>query len=398
MDESTENSKQKLAQNQQPVYEDLNSLSEVLEKLSLSKVFTGVAEIESLKRSLSKTSTGNNFVIQAGDCVERFDFMNQRHVLPRLDLLTKMGKQWKSLSGASPVLVARMGGQLFKPRSSQTEPSIWGPIASFRGEAIHSYKKDHEARTPDPNRLLKAYELIAETCKLKDEHSPDIFFSHEALHLDWETALLREGSGKKFLGSAPFVWVGERTRKVDGPHIKLLQTVENVVGVKIGPSATSHDLLQYCQLLNPRNEMGKLVFILRLGLKGSADDLQKLLSDFQTNFADKNVVWMVDPMHGNKHANSSGQKYRSFFEILTEIRLHATGHRNIGSQLCGIHLESTPESVSEVLGGAKISRGVRQEQLVEGFDSYCDPRLNKHQCLELVETLSAWCSSHYGRS
>jgi len=380
-------------QHQQPIYDDRAELAVVLKKLSTAPVFTSLDEITALKRRLARVSTSQSFVIQAGDCVERFDFMNDQHVPPRLNLLLKMGVRWQQLTGTSPVLIARMGGQLFKPRSKPTEPSIWGPIASFRGEAVHSYKKDHVARSPDPHRLIKAHELITETIRLKQSIAPQVFFSHEALHLGWEKALIRSESAKHYLGSAPLVWVGERTRDIDSPHIEMLRSAENVIGIKIGPTGTPRELRAYCLKLNPNNEPGKLVFILRLGLDGSTSKINTLLDSFKRLCPKQNVTWLVDPMHGNKHASLEGQKFRSFFEILSEVRLHASAHEKNGTKLGGVHLESTPESISEILGGAKISKGVRQEQLLSGFDSYCDPRLNKHQCVELVESLAQWCSS-----
>jgi 3-deoxy-D-arabino-heptulosonate 7-phosphate (DAHP) synthase class II len=388
--------KTQTVQNQQPTYPDAAALSKSLKGIQQAPAFTSLEEINLLRTQLAAVQSEDGFILQAGDCVERFDFMNAKHVSPRLELLSKMGNLWNKLSGVKPVLIARMGGQLFKPRSNPTEPSIWGPIPSFRGEAVHSYKKDQIARTPDPARLSKAYELIEQTCEVRDSatETQHVFFSHEALHLDWEHALTRTEGGKTFLGSSPFVWIGERTKQLDGPHIDLVRGIENVVGIKVGPTTTVDDLEEYCAAINPQNLAGKLVFILRMGLKHSQQNLKDLLQDFSERNPGSNILWTVDPMHGNKHATQNGQKFRSLFEILCEIRLHISTHEQLNKRLHGIHLESTPESVSEVLGGSKASKGVRQEQLLDGFDSYCDPRLNKHQCLELVESLAPWaCAS-----
>jgi 3-deoxy-7-phosphoheptulonate synthase len=335
------------------------------------------------------------------------------------------------------VKVGRIAGQFTKPRTALTEVVGGIELPTFRGHAIHSDEPTAEARVPDPERMLQAYyqavstlnllraftkggfadltqvhtwnqefvssslegrryEVIANEIgralrfmqaigiDLGDEHTiheVDVWTSHEALLLDYEEPLVRRDSttGDWYACSAHFLWVGERTRQVDGAHVEFLAGVENPIGVKVGPTATPDELVALCERLNPHRIPGRLTFVSRLG----ADHVQEALPPLARAVRESGVpvLWACDPMHANTFAAASGHKTRRFDDVLREIEGFFAAHREVGTWPGGVHLEITAEDVTECLGG---SEEVLEEQLDHRYETLCDPRLNARQSLDLA--------------
>lgn len=418
---------------QQPTYNDLELLKKIELELSAFPPLVFAGEARSLKERLAKVSKGEAFLLQGGDCAESFADFNAVKIRDLFKVILQMAVVL-TYAGACPIVkVGRLAGQFAKPRSSDTETIDNVTLPSYRGDIINGVDFTREAREADPKRILQAYHQSASTlnllrafaqggladlnqvqkwnlafaalseryqkmtqkitealafinaCGINSANTPilhetEFYTSHEALLLNYEEALTRKDhlTGKWYDCSAHMLWIGERTRNLDGAHLEFLRGVDNPLGVKIGPNATKDDILGICEILNPQNEAGRLNFIIRMGTTAIKEKLPKLLNDVKSE--GREIVWSIDPMHGNTIKASSGYKTRSFDSILDEVKSFFEIHKSIGTYAGGVHLEMTGEDVTECIGGMKA---ITEENLSCNYNTQCDPRLNANQAVEL---------------
>jgi 3-deoxy-7-phosphoheptulonate synthase len=398
-------------------------------------VFAG--ESRSLQASLADVATGNAFLLQAGDCAESFEEFSANNIREKLRVVLQMAVVLTYSMGVPVVKVGRMAGQFAKPRSSPTERVGDVDLPSFRGHMVNGPAFDVAARMPDPDRLVQAYHQSASTMNLvraftkggfadltrvhawnqefvasssegrryerlageidralrfmracgvdttanSNLHEVDFYTSHEALLLGYEEALTREDSltGRWYDCSAHMLWIGERTRDVDGAHVEFLSGVGNPIGCKVGPTVEPPELLALCARLNPDRVPGRLTLITRIGADSVEERLRPLLR--AVTDAGHPVVWACDPMHGNTFSAPNGRKTRHFDDIVREIDGFVRAHRAEGTWPGGIHVELTGENVTECLGGADA---VSDADLDDRYETMCDPRLNARQSLDLA--------------
>lgn len=397
-------------------------------------VFAG--EARDLTSQLAKVAAGEAFLLQAGDCAESFD-SSADSIRDKLRVILQMAVVLTYSGGLPVVKVGRIAGQFAKPRSSPTETNGDVELPSFLGQIVNDIGFSETERRPDAQRLLTAYHRAASTLNLlraftrggyadlsqintwnrefvasspageryaqmADEidralrfmdacgingdsvpaiHEVDFFTSHEALLLNYEEALTREDSltGDWYDCSAHMLWIGERTRQVDGAHVEFLRGVENPLGCKVGPTATPEDVLTMCEALNPDRVAGRLTLISRMGAEQVRDGLPPLLAAVRD--AGHPVVWACDPMHGNTYTAENGRKTRHFDKVLEEIGGFFAAHRQEGTWAGGIHIELTGDSVTECVGGGD---GLDEEALDRAYETMCDPRLNGRQSVDLA--------------
>jgi 3-deoxy-7-phosphoheptulonate synthase len=390
-----------------------------------------------LQNSLAKVAAGNAFLLQAGDCAESFEEFSANNIREKLRVILQMAVVLTYSMGVPVVKVGRMAGQFAKPRSSPTEKVGDLEIPSFRGHIVNDPTPTEAARMPDPERLVQAYHQSASTlnllraftkggfadlnrvhawtqefvasspegqryeslaaeierallfmraCGVDTEntsalHEVDVFTSHEALILGYEEALTRQDSltGSWYDCSAHMLWIGERTRQMDGAHIEFLRGVGNPVGCKIGPGTDPEWVLELCQVLNPARVPGRLTLISRMGADKVEDELRPLLR--AVHDAGHPVVWACDPMHGNTFSTPSGRKTRHLDTIIGEIAGFVRAHKAEGTWPGGIHIELTGDDVTECLGGAD---DLGNDDLNDRYETVCDPRLNGRQSLDLA--------------
>lgn len=422
---------------QQPQYRDHQHLLQVEEQIKRFPPLVFAEETRSLFTQLANVSDGNGFLLQGGDCAESFDVFNAPKIRDTFRVLLQMAIVLTFNGGTPVVKVARVAGQYAKPRSSDTETVNGVTLPSYRGDSVNGHAFDEKERQPDPQRLITAYyqsaatlnllrafaqggladlhqvsrwnmsfvesnplkeryidvtERVAdairfmELCGVSSENSPSIretelFTSHEALLLNYEEALTRVDSltGKWYDCSGHMLWIGERTRQLDGAHIEFFRGIHNPIGVKIGPSISGDELIKLIDALNPNNIPGRLTLITRMGANFLGDKLPPLLR--RVSQEGRKVIWSSDPMHGNTVSTDSGLKTRSFDTILAEIQTFFAVHHAEGTHAGGIHLEMTGENVTECTGGAY---GLREQDLGQCYSTQCDPRLNADQVLELA--------------
>lgn len=422
---------------QQPDWPDQSALDAVLKELSLLPPLVFAGETRSLKSSLAKVARGEAFLLQAGDCAESFGESSADAIRDRLKVILQMAVVLTYASGLPVVKLGRMAGQFAKPRSTRTERIDEVELPSFRGHAVNDASFDTEARRADPTRLLRAYHQSASSLNLiraftkggfadlnkvhvwnqefvagskqgrryealarqierslrfmaacgidleRDSslHEVDFYISHEALLLGYEEALTRQDSltGDWYDCSAHLLWIGERTRRVDGAHVEFLSGVHNPIGCKIGPRATVDEVTALCEQLNPNNEAGRLTLIARMGAGHIETTLPPIVRAVKESGA--NVVWTCDPMHGNTFVTQSGFKTRRLGDILAEIKQFFEIHHSEGTIPGGVHLELTHEDVTECLGGAEE---IFDADLAIRYQALCDPRLNARQSLDLA--------------
>ncbi len=421
---------------QQPSYDDKEVLKSVEETLESYPPLVFAGEVRNLKAQLAKATCGNSFLLQGGDCAESFAQFQATNIRDLFKVLLQMAVVL-TYAGSCPIVkVARIAGQFAKPRSSDYEEQDGLKLPSYRGDIINDIAFNKEARVPDPKRMIQAYNQSASThnllrafsrggladlhevnkwnlgfvkglkvgkryqeladhitdtlnfmeaCGIKAENTPminetKVYTSHEALLLNYEEALTREDSlrGGWYDCSAHFLWIGDRTRGLDEAHIEFLRGIENPIGVKIGPTSNAEDMLKMCDILNPQNEAGRLNFIVRMG----SDKIEKIFPPLlrAVKKEGKNVLWSIDPMHGNTIKASSNYKTREFESILSEVKSFFDIHKAEGTCAGGIHLEMTGQDVTECTGGVSA---VTQSDLSERYHTHCDPRLNASQALEL---------------
>jgi len=425
---------------QQPTYPNQDELNRVLEELKNYPPLVFAGEARTLKASLAKVANGQAFLLQGGDCAESFSEFHADNIRDSFKVMLQMAVVMTYAGGLPVVKVGRMAGQFAKPRSSNTETLDGVTLDSYRGDIINGSEFTKEARVPDPERMIKAYNQASATQNLlrafasggladlhqvhqwttdfaqKDDvmqkyeklaedisnslkfmeacgvtsktyrtlRETDFYTSHEALLLPYEEAFTRQDSitGDWYDTSAHMLWIGDRTRQLDGAHVEYLRGVKNPIGVKAGPSMDADDLVRLCQTLNPENEAGRLNVIVRMGANKVGDDkngMQRLIRAIERE--GMNVVWSCDPMHGNTIKSSNNYKTRPVDDILTEMKQFFQIHKAEGTHAGGVHLEMTGKNVTECIGG---SFRVTEEDLSSRYHTHCDPRLNADQSLELA--------------
>jgi 3-deoxy-7-phosphoheptulonate synthase len=422
---------------QQPVWPDPGALDVALKTLSALPPLVFAGEARALTAKLADVSQGRAFLLQAGDCAESFEAFTANSIRDKLKIILQMAIVLTYSTGVPVVKVGRIAGQFAKPRSKPTESIDGVELPAFRGHLVNDIAPTAAARTPDPERLIRAYHQSASTLnllraftkggfadlaqvhewnqqfvasspegrryeRLAEEieralrfmracgmhsgtepalHQVDFFTSHEALILGYDEALTRQDSltGDWYDCSAHMVWVGERTRELDGSHIEFLRGIGNPVGAKVGPDATPGDVLDLCEALNPKRAPGRLTLISRLGADRVAAQLPPLLAAVRD--AGHPVVWSCDPMHGNTFTTESGHKTRRFDDIVRELAGYFAAHRAEGTWPGGVHVELTGDDVTECLGGAD---DIVLDDLANRYETVCDPRLNGRQSLDLA--------------
>jgi 3-deoxy-7-phosphoheptulonate synthase len=422
---------------QQPVYPDPEHLKRVEAELSGYPPLVFAGEARTLKQQLGEVANGRAFLLQGGDCAESFTEFHADNIRDTFKVLLQMAVVMTFAGGLPVVKVGRLGGQFAKPRSSDTETFDDVTLPSYRGDIINSVEFTEAARVPDPERMIHAYNQSAATLNLlrafasgglADLHQvhkwnldftqqnettkkyeelarhidqsldfmgacgvtsqtfralreTDFFTSHEALLLPYEEAFTRQDSltGEWYDVSSHMLWIGDRTRQLDGAHVEFMRGINNPIGVKAGPSMDPDDLVRLVDKLNPKNEAGRLNLIVRMGADKVGEELPKLIRAVERE--GQKVVWSCDPMHGNTIKSSNGYKTRPVDAILTEMKGFFQVHKAEGTFAGGVHLEMTGKNVTECLGG---SFQVTEEDLNSRYHTHCDPRLNADQSLELA--------------
>jgi len=419
---------------QQPDYPDRAAVDAAVARLRTMPPLVFAGECDELKAKVAAVARGESFMLMGGDCAETFAGVTADNVRNKLRVLLQMAVVLTYAASVPVVKVGRIAGQYAKPRSSDLETREGVTLPAYRGDAVNGFDFTAEARVPDPQRLVDVYNSSAATLNLvrafvtggyadlrqvhtwntdfvressvgqryemvaaeidraltfmqaigadPDEfHRVDFHTCHEGLVLDYEHAMTRIDSrtGTPYDVSAHFVWIGERTRQLDGAHVELFRHIRNPIGVKLGPGTTADDALALAARLNPDNEPGRLTFITRFGAGRIRDGLPDLVEKVTASGVE--VAWVCDPMHGNTFEASSGYKTRRFDDVVDEIKGFFEVHRSLGTWPGGVHVELTGDDVTECVGGgeelAEIDLGSR-------YESVCDPRLNRVQSLELA--------------
>ncbi len=427
---------------QQPTYEDKELLQQVEAELSSYPPLIFAGEARKLKEKLAAAGRGEAFLLQGGDCAESFADFNAQNIKNLFKLMLQMNMVLMYSTGKPIVKVGRIAGQFAKPRSSDFEEKDGKKLPSYRGDIINSIEFTPEARVPDPKNMLRAYNQSAATMNLlrafsrggladlnkvhqwnlefiKDNplgkkydelsdkidhamkfmaacgltsdlmpqlHQTTLYTSHEALLLNYEEALTRQDSetGEWYDCSAHMLWIGDRTRGLDEAHIEYFRGIQNPIGCKVGPSMGEDELIELIKALNPNNEEGRLNLIVRMGASKIREYFPPLLQKVRD--AKLNVVWTIDPMHGNVEKSSTGFKTRNFDNILSEVEQFFAIHKEMGTIGAGIHLEMTGNDVTECTGSTSCA--ITDEGLASRYHTQCDPRLNASQALELSFMLS----------
>jgi 3-deoxy-7-phosphoheptulonate synthase len=422
---------------QVPQYSDADALDAVEARLKTSPPLVFAGEARNLTNSLAEVAEGRAFLLQGGDCAESFAEFHPDNIRDTFRVLLQMAVVL-TFGGTMPVVkVGRIAGQFSKPRSEDTETRDGVTLPSYRGDNINGIEFDAAVREPDPQRLVQAYGQAAatlnllrafasggyadlnnvhrwtlgfisgspageryralaerigeslafmEACGITSELVPQLqttnfYTSHEALHLRYEQALTRidSTSGDWYDTSAHMLWIGDRTRQLDGAHLEFCRGLKNPIGLKCGPSLGEDELLRVIDVLNPENIPGRLTLICRFGVDKAAESFPKLLR--KVTREGRKVVWSCDPMHGNTIKSSTGFKTRPFDRVLKEAQTFFEVHRAEGTHAGGVHVEMTGQNVTECLGGAQA---ISEEDLSSRYHTHCDPRLNASQALELA--------------
>ncbi|QFZ24137.1 3-deoxy-7-phosphoheptulonate synthase [Saccharothrix syringae] len=362
---------------QQPPWPDEGALREAVAWLSVAPPLVTAEETDRLTSLLGRAARGEAFVLQGGDCAERFDHVTPERVAGRLGTLARMAEVLEAAAGVPVVRVGRIAGQFAKPRSAPAETRDGVSLPSYRGDIVNGAEFTGAARTPDPWRMVRAHRASAATLELVRASGVPVHTSHEALLLEYEGALTRRRAGGWYDTSAHLLWIGERTRDPGGAHVEFAARIANPVAVKLGPAATAREVLELADRLNPWRVPGRLSFIARMG----ADRVREALPPLVRAVAASGVpvVWLCDPMHGNTETAPSGHKTRPVARVLAEVAGFFEVHRAAGTRPGGLHLEMTGDDVTECVGGA-----VSERDLPLRYESACDPRLNREQSLEVA--------------
>ncbi|RNF77722.1 3-deoxy-7-phosphoheptulonate synthase [Streptomyces botrytidirepellens] len=379
-------------EHQQPHWPDPDELADVVRTLGSLPALVSPSDCDELRRRLAAVARGEAFLLQGGDCAELFAGPLIEPTRDKLRCLADMAAVLASGSGLPSLTVGRLAGQYAKPRSMGTETRGDRVLPVYRGDAVNDLRFDAEARTPNPQRLLAAYRaadrVLSDIRRLRTRSHAlftdlggDFFTSHEALLLPYETALTRSdpASGRKYGLSGHLLWIGERTRQLNGPHMAFVASVHNPVAVKIGPTATRTDIAELIELIDPHREPGRLTFITRLGAHAVHDMLPPLVDEVVTRGSP--ATWVCDPVHGNTFTAADGIKTRQFEAIWAEVRGFIEVHRALGTHPGGLHLELTSRNVTECMDN---HTPVHERDLHLRYETACDPRLNGGQALELA--------------
>ena len=418
---------------QQPQWSDPEAVARASATLAALPPLVFAGEVDNLRSSLAKAARGEAFVLQGGDCAETFDGATADKIRNRVKTLLQMAVVLTYGASKPVVKMGRMAGQFAKPRSSDTETRGETTLPAYRGDIVNGYDFTPESRQADPSRMVDAYHTSAATLNLiraftqggfadlRQVHSwnkgfaknpanhryeqvaseidraikfmeaaganfeelrrVDLYTGHEGLLMDYERPLTRIDSrtGSPYSTSAHFLWIGERTRELDGAHVDFLSRVRNPIGVKLGPSTDPATMLALVDKLDPNREPGRLTFITRMGAGKIRDALPPLLEAIKDSEA--TPVWVTDPMHGNGITTPNGYKTRRFDDVVDEVKGFFEAHRAVGTYPGGIHVELTGDDVTECLGG---SEQIDEATLATRYESLCDPRLNHMQSLELA--------------
>ena len=418
---------------QQPQWPDGAALESAVAELRSFPPLVFAGECDSLKAKVAAAAKGEAFWLQGGDCAETFVAASADSIRNRIKTILQMAAVLQYGSGLPVIKVGRMAGQYAKPRSKDTETRDGVTLPAYRGDAVNDLEFTLAARTPDPSRLVKVYNTSAATLNLvraftnggfadlREVHSwnqgfvrdssageryeqmareigralaflrsagadpaefrtVDLYGSHEALILEYERALTRIDSRTQlpYNVSGHFVWIGERTRQLDGAHVDFMSRIRNPIGVKLGPSSSVDDALALIDKLDPDREPGRLTFITRMGAGKIREALPNLVEKVTASGAQ--VLWVCDPMHGNTYEAPSGYKTRKFDDVMDEIAGFFEVHKALGTHPGGIHVELTGDDVTECVGGGEH---ISHDDLATRYESACDPRLNHTQSLEV---------------
>ncbi|GAA1624370.1 class II 3-deoxy-7-phosphoheptulonate synthase [Leucobacter chromiireducens] len=418
---------------QQPEWPDAEAARRASAELASQPPLVFAGEADQLRTRLAAAARGEAFLLQGGDCAETFEAATADKIRDRVKTLLQMAVVLTYGASMPVIKVGRMAGQFAKPRSSTTETRDGVTLPAYRGDIVNGFDFTPESRTADPQRLVRGYHVSASTLNLiraftqggfadlRQVHEwnkgfvsnpanqryeslaaeidralkfmdacgvdhtaltqTEFYVSHEALLLDYERPLTRIDSrtGDIYDTSSHMLWIGERTRDLDGAHVEFLSHVRNPIGVKLGPTATVDDALRLIDKLDPEREPGRLTFITRMGAGKIRDVLPGLLAGVRD--AGATPLWVTDPMHGNGITTSTGFKTRRFDDVMDELRGFFEAHREVGTFPGGIHVELTGDDVTECLGG---SENIDEATLGQRYESLCDPRLNHMQSLELA--------------
>jgi 3-deoxy-7-phosphoheptulonate synthase len=371
---------------QQPVWRDHPAYAPVRARLAELPPLVTPAELREVHAALADVARGEALLLQSGDCAEVLAEATGPHVRAKADLLGLLAGRLDGPDGRPVIQMGRLGGQYAKPRSSPVERHGDVDLPVFRGPMVNGPEPVAAARRHDPRRMLRAYDasrqVLGRLAELRHSRAGP-WAAHESLVLDYEGPAIRPDpvSGGHFLGSTHMPWIGERTRRPDGAHVHMLAAVTNPVAVKLGPRARVADVLRLCRALDPDRRPGRLTLIVRMGVRHIAEALPQLVTAVQR--AGHPVIWVSDPMHGNTRKTATGVKTRLLSEISAEALQFRHILQSIGRHPGGLHLEVTPDPVTECVG-AWVSG---QKDVPRHYLSSCDPRLNPEQAIELID---AW--------
>ncbi|HZP52279.1 class II 3-deoxy-7-phosphoheptulonate synthase [Actinocrinis sp.] len=419
---------------QQPLWPDPAAVQSAAAELRSYPPLVFAGECDLLKDRLAQVARGEAFVLQGGDCAETFAGVTADAIRNKLKTLLQMAAVLTYAGSVPVVKIGRIAGQYGKPRSKDTETRDGVTLPAYRGDSVNGFDFTAESRVPDPWRMVRMYHSSAATLNLvrafttggyadlhqvhawnrdfvasspsgkryellaaeiqraldfmracgvdpEETRTVEFFSSHEGLLLEYEAALTRTDSrtGTLYNTSGHFVWIGERTRDLDGAHLEYFSTIRNPIGIKLGPTTTPDDALTYLRRLNPDRDPGRLSFIIRMGAGVIRDKLPALVE--KVTAEGHQVAWICDPMHGNTFEAPSGHKTRRFDDVLDEVKGFFEVHRALGTHPGGIHVELTGDDVTECVGGGDE---IAFDDLATRYESACDPRLNRSQSLDLA--------------
>ncbi|MEV8268044.1 class II 3-deoxy-7-phosphoheptulonate synthase [Microbacterium sp. NPDC076911] len=418
---------------QQPQWYDASAVAEASAELAMLPPLVFAGEVDNLRDRLASAASGNAFLLQGGDCAETFAGATAEQIRNRVKTVLQMAVVLTYGASMPVVKMGRMAGQFAKPRSSDTETRGDVTLPAYRGDIVNGYDFTAASRLADPQRLLKGYHTAASTINLiraftqggfadlREVHSwnrgfaqnpanqqyerlatdidraikfmeaagadfeelrrVEFYTGHEGLLMDYERPMTRIDSrtSTPYNTSAHFLWIGERTRDLDGAHVDYFSKIRNPIGVKLGPTTTPETAMELIDKLDPEREPGRLTFITRMGAGKIRDSLPPLLEAVKASGA--TPLWVTDPMHGNGITTPTGYKTRRFDDVVDEVRGFFEAHRAVGTFPGGIHVELTGDDVTECLGG---SEHIDEATLATRYESLCDPRLNHKQSLELA--------------
>ena len=418
---------------QQPTWADTGVLENVRNQLAALPPLVFAGEVDTLRARLAQAARGEAFLLQGGDCAETFVDATADRIRNRIKTVLQMAVVLMYGSSLPVIKMGRMAGQFAKPRSSDSETREGVTLPAYRGDAVNSFEFTEEARKNDATRLLQAYNTSSSTLNLirafttggfadlREVHAwnrgftdnpankkyesiagdidramrfmeacgvdsaelraTEFFVSHEGLLFDYERPLTRIDSRTElpYVTSSHFIWIGERTRQLDGAHVDFFSRVRNPLGVKLGPTSSVDDVLRLIDKLDPQREPGRLTLISRMGAAKIRDELPKLVEAVRDSGA--SPLWITDPMHGNGITTANGYKSRRFDDVMDEVQGFFEVHRDLGTHPGGLHVELTGDDVAECLGG---SEQIDEATLEMRYESVCDPRLNHMQSLELA--------------